>query len=534
MKTVKIIKTLFVLLLTGAGMGSCTGNFEEINTNPNRMLVGDITSYGMFEPILYNSSNRWQEYTWFWNNELIQFTAHTGGTTRNEHRYVISAANWQSVWNQYADFANNTIHMYDLAIEHNEPAMQAIALTFKALFLSNQSDMFGDIPYSEAFTGRKPDGTKTPKFDSQKEVYQQLFADLERANEIYSITPTPIFQKQGITAQESAAMDGMYGGRLEQWQKFNNSLYLRLLCRVSGRAEMNVGAKLSEILNNPAKYPVFASNDDNAKVVFSGIEPYLNYFYEHTQGEFSSSSRKLTEQLIKMTVLTDEVTGDQVYTDPRLPIYGQRNTNSANPRWKGTVAGCTEGERSIVDGGTSWLNYAVFCRRAAPNYYMDYAEVLFVWAEAALKGLIPGGESKAKEYYEEAITASVQKWSEYGALSQIPVTITDLDVQAFLNSDLAAWDKAGNKEELIGNQKFLALFWTGMEAYHEYRRTGYPTLTIGQGTEANEFTLPTRFAYPPITMATNAASAQEAVSRMGGNDMKTPVWWSKEAIQKGR
>jgi hypothetical protein len=529
-----MMKKIFVLIMLGTGIASCTGNFEEINTNPNRMLVGDITPYGMFEPVLYNSANRWQEYTWFWNNELIQFTAHTGGTTRNEHRYVISSANWQSVWNQYADFANNTIHMYDLAVEHNEPAMQAIALTFKALFLSNQTDIFGDIPYSEAFTGRKIDGTKTPKFDSQKEVYRQLFADLERANEIYGATPAPVFLKQGLTAQESAALDGMYGGQMAQWQKFNNSLYLRLLCRVSGRSEMNVGAKMTEILNNPDKYPVFASNDDNAKVVFSGVEPYLNYFFEITQANFTISSRKLTEQLIKMTVLADEITGVQFYEDPRLPIYGQRNTNSATPHWKGTVAGCTETERSIVDGGTSWLNYAVFCRRSAPNYYMDYAEVLFVWAEAALKGYIPGGESRAKEYYEAAVTASLQKWNEYGLLSEIPVVIAETDIRTFLDSDLASWDKAADKEALTGNQKFLALFWTGMEAWHEYRRTGYPVLTIGRGTEANDFILPTRFAYPPITMATNAANAQEAVSRMGGNDMKTPVWWSKQAIQSGR
>jgi hypothetical protein len=71
-----------------------------------------------------------------------------------------------------------------------------------------------------------------------------------------------------------------------------------------------------------------------------------------------------------------------------------------------------------------------------------------------------------------------------------------------------------------------------MEAYHEYRRTGFPILTIGPGTGQNDFILPTRFAYPNTTMATNSENAQAAVSRMGGNDMKTPVWWSKQAISR--
>lgn len=72
-----------------------------------------------------------------------------------------------------------------------------------------------------------------------------------------------------------------------------------------------------------------------------------------------------------------------------------------------------------------------------------------------------------------------------------------------------------------------------MEDWHEYRRTGYPELTIGQGCVYNDMILPTRFAYPSTTVATNNEHVQEALTRMGGqNDMKTPLWWSKQAINK--
>jgi hypothetical protein len=286
------------------------------------------------------------------------------------------------------------------------------------------------------------------------------------------------------------------------------------------------------MLNNPGQYPIFISNNDNATVKFSGIDPYRSYYAIMLEASFTSSGYKLSEQLIKMTVLTDAA-GDQFYTDPRLPIYGVKDPNYTKQLWKGTVAGCAENERAGVNGNTSWLNHTVFCRPEAPAFLMDYAEVQFILAEMALKGLITGGEARAKAYYEAAITASLQKWGEQGQYSLTPRTITVADITTFLASDLASWDNAVvSKEELIANQKYLALFWTGMEAYHEYRRTGFPVLKIGRGTYPNDYILPTRFGYPPVTMATNNENAQEAVSRMGGNDMKTPVWWSKQAISK--
>ncbi|MBD0824933.1 SusD/RagB family nutrient-binding outer membrane lipoprotein [Aestuariibaculum marinum] len=504
---------------------ACTSDFEDINTNPNRTTVGDVKASAMFEPILYNGANAWQNYTWYWNNELIQFTAFTGGGTRQEHRYFIGDQNWQSVWNLYTRYTNNILHMYDLSVEQDDQSLQAIALTLKVLYMSNLTDMFGDIPYSEAFQARDG-GTTEPKFDSQKEVYEQMFKELETANNLYA--SNPVFIKP--------TMDGMYGGSMEQWRKFNNALYLRLLCRVSGRTEMNVGVKMKEIVNNLSKYPTFASNEDNASVQFSGADPYRSQFTNTNENSFTSSGRKLTEQVIKMTVLTDNF-GNQTYEDPRLAIYGKKNPNymvNGVNAWKGTIAGCTEAEQSEADQGTSWLNAAVFCRAEMPGSFMDYAEVQFILAEAALKGYVSGGESAAKQYYEKAVTASIEKWADLGQYSETPVDITEEHITEFLASDLGSWDLAANKEELIANQKYLALFWVGMEAYHEYRRTGYPELTIGRGTVFNDYILPTRFAYPNTTMATNNANAQEALTRMGGeNNMKTPVWWSKQAIESG-
>lgn len=496
---------------------SCTSGFEEANENPNSISTDvNLHAYNFFEPILYRTASNWLNYTWYWNDELIQFTAFTGGTTREEHRYHISDQDWKSVWNFYSGYATDDMQMIKLAKNEGDASLEAVGLTLKVLFMSNLTDMYGDIPYSQAF--KVSEGVTKPVFDSQEEVYKEMFADLDSANTIYNTHPT--FQKMSL--------DGMYNEDMTKWQKFNNSLYLRLICRISGRSEMEPAKLYANILDNPDKYPIFTSNDDNATVHFKDIDPYRSNFADYSESDFTSGGRKLTQQLIKMTV---EYSPDsvEIYEDPRLSIWGKKATKYKN--WKGTVSGCTSEEQSKVDIGTSWLNTEVFCRDEMPADYMDYAEVNFILSEAAYKGLIPGGEAKAKAYYEAGITASMQKWGALGQYSATPVTITQSDIDTYLTSSLALWDSDSNKEKLIADQKYLALFFVGMEAYHEYRRTGYPVLTIGAGT-LNDHILPTRFAYPNVTVATNSANVNVALKRMGGdNNMKTPVWWSKQAIE---
>lgn len=496
---------------------SCTTDFEDINTNPNKITVGQLQPVNMFEPILYEAARTWQNYTWYWNNELIQFTAFTGGTTRQEHRYRIADQDWRGMWNAYTRLTNNALHMDELAQKSGEVSYQAMALTLKVLFMSNLTDMFGDVPYSEAFKGLSEQNF-TPKYDSQQEVYEQMLADLEKANDLYATNPEML----------DPTFDGMYGGNMALWRKFNNSLYLRLLCRVSGRSEMKVPERMQNIVSNPDKYPVFASNADNAAVNFTGMAPYVGYFDPQTttESDFTTAGRKLTEQLIKMTVLSQN--GVETYEDPRLAIWGRMNGKA----WKGTIAGCTNEQQGEADRGSAYLNFGVLCRTTMPAFLMCYDEVEFILAEAALKGWISGGEEMARSYYEAATRASIEKWGAFGSFSKTPVVLAPDAADLYLASDLASWDKHDNKEELIGNEKFLNLFWVGMEAYHEYRRTGYPELTIGEGT-FNDHVLPTRFAYPATSVATNAAHVAEALQRMGGdNDMKTPVWWSLQAIQQ--
>ena len=522
MKKKYLLMGLVGLMALTAGT-SCTHDLEETNIDPNYMNVGDLHDpWGIFEPMFYGAAKGpCTYYTWFWNDELAQYTCFSGGTTREENRYKIGESNFSALWSNYSGYANDAQHMIDLAVKYKVPDAQALGMIMKVMFMENLTDIYGDIPYKEAFKGRGADQIMQPKFESQQEVYEDMLADLDSANDILAKAKPEV-------DETLKPMDQMYAGSTFKWRKFCNSLRLRLLCRVSGRAEMNSGARIQQMLDNPEKYPIFSSNEDNATVKWSGIDPFRSYFAGNNtlEGTFTKSSYHVAEQVIKMTVFVDS-TGIQSYTDPRLPIWA----NVGEDGWKGAISGCSPADRDKSNDGAATLNYPVFVRNEAHTYFMDYAEVQFILAEMAERGLISGGEEAARAYYEAGVTASLKKWGEWGQYSKSPKEITDEDVATYLASSLGNWDASDNKLELIGNQKYLALFWTGMEAFAEVRRTGYPQLTIGNGTDYNDYQYPQRFAYPNVTVANNRQNVEEALQRMGGeNTMKTPVWWSKQAI----
>lgn len=322
-------------------MASCTDNFDETNTNPNKITVssGKLEASAMFEQTLYGSANFFTYYSWFWCDELIQHTAHTGGTTRQEHRYFIGDQNWKALWNTYSRYASNDVNMLNLAKAQGASYLQAVGLTMKVLFMSNLTDIYGDIPYKEAF--KAEEGIKQPVFDSQESVYQQMCAELEEANRIYASQP--------YVDEKNRKLDGMYNFDMAKWRKFNNSLYLRLLCRISGRQETivdgthNVAQKMAEIVSSPEIYPVFEANEDNATVHYTGIAPYTSEFdnTSYTESSFTTGSYKLTDQMIKMMVIKDATNANvDLYTDPRLPIIGRKKREY----WAGIIAGAAMGE----------------------------------------------------------------------------------------------------------------------------------------------------------------------------------------------
>lgn len=515
------MKTIRNIIVVGAallGMAACTKNFEEINTNPNKVNYGDIQAYNCYEPIFYGMGYQTQKLCQYYNNELIQMTAFTGGSTQHVKEYIVTEGNWQTLWDNYARYGGDCQHMITLAREKGDKYYEALGLILKVCNLSTLADLFGDIPYREAYQYSE---NRTPAFESQADLPELFVADLDSAVTLLKAKPT--VTKSGL--------DQLYGDSYTKWIRFANSLRMRILCRYSGM-DASYWSEIQKMIDNSSDYLVMASNSDNAYVPFQAQDPYMSYWGQSNADKTSFENYRMTEQVIKMMVEFN-ATGSSILVDPRLAVFARKPGKD----WVGVVSGCLAADTNNEEKKTpSRIDYSVMATSSFPSFIMDFSEVLFIEAEGVERGLLTVPGQTAKSLYESAIRANIEKWKEIGESGATVKKVRSIEVEQLMASSLASYDKAaagdgtsiyGSALELILSQKYLSLFYCGFEQFSEWRRTEYPILTIGEGTGTNDYELPTRMGYPNYTMTSNRANAQAALARMDGeNDMHTPLDWS--------
>lgn len=556
----KAIRIFFASLLALAATVSCTKDFEKINTNPNKITLGEISASNCIEPLLYGIPRSGQNYSWYFGHEMSGMTACTNSGTRQEHRYNINASNFQSIWDNYARYGFDAYHMSTLALKEGDTFLEAVGVLLKAYSLNCLTTLYGDIPYREAYQGAS---NVTPAFDSQEEVYKQVVADIDSA----------VVRFARKSSSKGKDLDALYAGNTGKWIKFANSLRMRTLLYLASINE-SYWAEIQMMVDDPVRFPVFGSNSDNATLFTKDIDPYKSYFGNGTPTTKSDfQMRRFTELAVSMLVTTDEKFF-AVDRDPRLAVWAQQNKTD---QWQGTVGGaatdeCSEAEKRIL----TYQNFKTMCRADQPMEIMDYSEILFIEAEGVLRGKLNVGGKTAKELYESAVRADIEKWAPMVQYNDRPKAIKPTDIDTFLASPLASWDIAeantekGNEldalekelfnlvqgtsedndairakkaeikakkaemngryrsvEDLLLSQKWLSLFYVDFQQFNEWRRSEYPRLVIGNGTVYNAFEYPTRLEYPTYTVSTNNANVTGALNRMGGkNDMHATLDWS--------
>ena len=477
-----------IMFLTIVGtFTSCTKDFEKLNTDPVKVTAvapGNLLAPAQFDGMWLITKRAHRL-----NNELMQYTVETG-VLNDFARYEFKENEFDPIWSTLYVKANDMNEMYKMAEQLNDVNNMAAALVMKAWFISNLTDMFGDIPYTEAFKGKE--ALYSPKYDTQQSIYTSLLADLEKANNLFNEN------------KPFDSSDLIYAGDVLKWKKFTNSMRLRLLMRVSNKTEMDVPAKISEMFNNPSKYPLIASNDEEAMMKYTGVKPFINLFFEMSAAEFSGS-RRMGKPL--MDLLNNTVDG-------RRFRYATKNTPGS---YVGIPSGYNEQETiAFADNGglkTSTLA-ATLKDDAYPLPILTWAEVNFLLAEAALKGWIT---ADAQAYYNKGIEASWKQWK---------CTWDGTAGTTYLARSTVRFSGTTATMERLISQKYIAMFFSGFEAWYDYRRTGYPVLPIGPAAKNNGL-LPVRFEYPLITKATNKDNYEIAAARIGGDNLFTKVWWQK-------
>jgi hypothetical protein len=316
-------------------------------------------------------------------------------------------------------------------------------------------------------------------------VYTRILQDLELANSLFDTEKEMVY-----------GTDILYGNNVGKWQRFCNSLRLRLLLRVSKRPEMDAYNQLAAIINDPVKNPVFTSNEEAAVLQISGITPNVSPWgraIDFTNGKAASE--------FFLRNLND-------FNDPRRAKFAtQARTadGTASIGYQG-IPSAYVGSESQFDFRPSNLAIALV---TAPMtaVLMPYAEVEFIKAELAQQGSI---QADAQMHYEKGVKAAIEQW---GAV---------MPADYFANPK-AAYD--GTLERIL-LQKYYALFFVDYQQWFEYRRTGLPVLPKGEDL-LNEGRMPVRLPYPISVRSTNTANYQQAVERMGGDNINTRVWWEK-------
>ncbi|MDI3526437.1 MAG: hypothetical protein PWR03_620 [Tenuifilum sp.] len=512
MKRIKYLLGFSVVALISLSV-SCTKDFEEINTNKNAPTTELAAPNMLLTNAIESMTDRVHDIwlggeigsCWVQHLAKVQYT--------DEDRYVPRVSVINSVWSSfYAASGNDVATIIELAKDRGHDNYLGVGYVLQAYIMSVVTDLWGDVPYSEAFKAKM--GIVSPKYDTQESIYRTLIAKLDSANILLDPNGAEI---EG---------DILYGNDISKWKKFANSLRLRLLLRMSKKDEAFVTQEMTKmVVTNAADYPIFESNNDNAALKYLGSSPNNNPINEN---------RKTRDDHRVSKTIIDFMWTNNPYVDWRVMVYA--NLSEGGGDYVGLPNGLTSAKAAAYLGNglkmTSKLG-DYFTKADAPGMLMSYAELLFILSEATQKGYITGGSVSAQQYYEDGIAASYEQFgNEIVSLGNEifgnPANMTIQDyISNYLTSGDGAWDYNGDGNPLpeIYYQKWLAMFDQGLQAWFEWRRTGYPVLTPAED-GLNDGKIPIRLYYPSDESARNNENLKEAVQRQGTDDLNTPVWWA--------
>ncbi|OWP63389.1 SusD/RagB family nutrient-binding outer membrane lipoprotein [Hymenobacter amundsenii] len=489
-------------------------DFLDVNANPNNpetvppsvLLTATAIQTG------FSNGNEINRIT----SLLVQHIAGAGNQAAAQDVYNIRGGldnQWQG--ELYAGSLEDAQKLIEISTRLNSPAYAGIGKLLKAYNFAMTTDLWGDIPYSQALMGL--DQLK-PRFDKQEDIYKG-------ADGIQSLDA---LVKEGLAdllktsdLMPSAADDPIYRGDLVKWAQMGNTLRLKLANTMSRREPALAATIINEVVN--AKSAIL-TNANDFEVPFGGAVGNRNPIFDF--GDATFGQRPL--DLFLSQRLLDSM---RVKNDPRLPVYFTTTpTPTATVNTTGTLTtlpGATAGTFLTFTGFQNGANVAtpVSANRSRYNTYIAGAsgagpirlltnvQRLFIMAESALvlKTATDGGT--VQSLYQAAIRASMVK----AGISDAAVTTY------FTNNPSVAILSGSDTRKLnqIMTQKWISWVGNGYEAYNDYRRTGYPRLTLAlnaQGDDPN--VLPKRFVYPASELSGNATNAPNPAP-----GTTVPVWW---------
>lgn len=487
-----VIAAVAAAALTGTT--ACTDSFEEINADPDGAETAPTSSV-MSYAIYFTSASFYDR--WFMLDEPCTFAGYVSKQAYiDESKYQFRSGVQNSNWAYVYRILNNLRTIQKQSAEQLEPNAGYIANIMEATVMQIATDRWRDVPYSDAC--KMGEGYLTPKYDKQEDIYPALLALLKKTADDMANNPSNDDQSDG---------DLLFGGDMDLWQRYCNSLRLRMAIRISGVATDLAKSTIEEILTNPEKYPIIENNDQNAMFNWLGTD---NNYYEPIADAYRTRKTEFCAPDIMVDYMNENA-------DPRIGVYFTPTTNSVKAG-KIEYVGFEIGAKQKPQGGAASVSvwgYKYGQDLGGVSPWMRSSEVMFYIAEAKHLGFNVGSYAESVEdAYNQGVLLSME---ENG--------VKTADAEAYLEGK----GKFDGTIDQVWYEEWVAMFKQGMEGWSLYRRTGVPkTNHIANGRASkyeNHNVPPFRSPYPATEHDLNGKNNEPFDANVKDDFWGQQMWW---------
>jgi Susd and RagB outer membrane lipoprotein len=518
MKMKKFLKFIIPIALIAIvfGFNACTDKFEDLNTDKTKLTAIDKSAVGnAFAAAqwrgVFGDRGPFQLMESLFADIHAQYYANVAINFPSDRNVMVG--NWlNGAWgNFYGQQIPPLLVVLDATKPGGiaaDPAIYAMANIWKVQMYLPMTDYWGPIPYSKVGNGEK-----SVPYDSQEAIYKDFFATLKT-----SVAELEKFKGKSFLGNN----DQMYNGSVDKWILFANTMRLRLALRIS-KADPALAKSEAEAAVTGG---TMQTNADDAFIKVTANSP-------NPLGGITAWNEFRMSASMESTL--------KGYNDPRIgkffsPVPGTTTYKGLRNGYSQVQLGLPEnGQAANSNVAAAFQDGARF---AQPWGIMFASEAHFLRAEGALNGWAMGGT--AKDLYEKGISLSMTQWgisdaaaiAAYTASTATPMALAD-GVKSPAMSDIPVAFSAivAKQREQIGTQKWLALFPYGMEAWAEFRRSGFPKLyprLNSDNTDVPVTDIVRRAPFVAGEISTNKAGVDEGITKLGGADnAKTRLWWDK-------
>lgn len=477
------IPFFLIIILVNTG---CKKDFDVINTNVNSPV--DVQPSLLLRQVIYDYGEQMSYEGFVAGNALGQYFTLVDFNLFDRHNLSqpqLGGNPWPIL---YKNLRDNEIILAKSQSQAVYKVYEGPARILKAYMAQTLTDLFGDVPYSDALQGLS--GNVTPKYDDQQDIYLAEGGLLDQLN-------LAIAAIDNYSSVQKLQGDILFNGNLSKWRKFANSLKIKMLMRISDR-EGDISFDVQQALQAVVNEGDFMSaSSDDAFFTFTATQPNSFRMQKLRDGDFNTFVMSQTSDTMY-----------QKFNDPRFELYFRPRSSDAT--YNGLINGIDASQTSI-----SLANYSRVGTRFRENTgglkcnFLTSFETQFLLAEAAQKGLISGS---ALTYYNSGVQLAFDFWGV-----EMPATYLTVGAASFAS---------GDPIEQILTQKWLGNIINGYESWIEYRRTGFPQF-LPVAASLNNGLYPVRMPYPTEESSLNSTNYSSAFSKTNGNSINAKVWWDK-------